>query len=60
MSGWFSKKSRLERLQQKYAELMKKSFKVALKDTKESDKMQQKAYEIYSEIKHLTLQRADK
>tara|TARA_R100000935_G_C2812720_1_gene155781 strand:- start:734 stop:985 length:252 start_codon:yes stop_codon:yes gene_type:complete len=60
MSGWFSKKSRLEKLQKKYVALMRKSYRVALDDAKESDRVQEKAQEIYDEIRHLTLLRADK
>lgn len=60
MSGWFNRKSRLEKLQQRYSELMKKSFRVALRDTEESERVRQRAREIYKEIQYLSLQRADK
>lgn len=60
MSNWLKRKSRLEKLEQKYAELMRKSFKVALKDKGESEKVQKQAYKVFNEIKHLTLQNADK
>lgn len=60
MSKWFKKRSRVEKLQEKYADLMKKSFKIALKDQEESNKMQQQAYKVFDEIKYLTLQNADK
>ena len=60
MSSWFNRKTRLEKLQKKYAELMKKSFRVALHDTEESERMRQRAREIYSEIQYLSLKRADK
>lgn len=60
MSGWLKRKSRLEKLEQKYAELMKKSFQIALKDRSESEKVQKKAYKVFDEIRYLTLQKADK
>ncbi|MAZ71968.1 MAG: hypothetical protein CMC70_02365 [Flavobacteriaceae bacterium] len=60
MSSWLKRKSRIEKLEQKYAELMRKSFRVALKDRKESEKVQKQAYKVFDEIKYLTLQRADK
>ena len=60
MSKWFKKRSRIERLQERYAELMKKSFKIALKNQEESEKVQQQAYKVFDEIKYLTLQKADK
>ena len=60
MSGWLKRKSRVEKLEQKYAELMRKSFKVALKDKNESEKVQKQAYKVFDEIRYLTLQNADK
>jgi|GEM_PF-524281 len=60
MSSWLKRKSRIEKLEQKYTELMRKSFKVALKDKDESEKVQKQAFKIFDEIKHLTLQNADK
>lgn len=60
MSGWLKRKSRVEKLEQKYAELMKRSFKIALKDRQESEKAQKQAYKVFDEIRYLTLQKADK
>lgn len=60
MTGWFKKKSRIEKLQQRYADLMRKSFNIALKDQEESEKMQEQAYKVFDEIRYLTLQKADK
>lgn len=60
MSSWLKRKSRIEKLEQKYAELMRKSFRVALRDKSESEKVQKQAYKIFDEIKYLTLQNADK
>ncbi|RDK84733.1 hypothetical protein C8D94_104106 [Marinirhabdus gelatinilytica] len=39
---------------------MKKSFKIALRDKEESEKVQKEAYRVFDEIKYLTLQKADK
>tara|TARA_R100000935_G_scaffold9625_1_gene19541 strand:+ start:24808 stop:24990 length:183 start_codon:yes stop_codon:yes gene_type:complete len=60
MPGWLKRKSRVEKLEQKYAELMRKSFKIALKNKDESEKVQKQAYKVFDEIKYLTLQNADK
>ena len=60
MSSWLKRKSRVEKLEQKYAELMRKSFKISLKDKDESEKVQKQAYKVFDEIRYLTLQNADK
>ncbi|WP_432412997.1 Lacal_2735 family protein [Rasiella sp. SM2506] len=60
MSSWLKRKSRVEKLEQKYVELMRKSFKVALRDKNESEKVQKQAYKVFDEIRYLTLQNADK
>ncbi len=60
MSIWLKRKSRVEKLEQKYKELMRKSFNVALNDKDESEKVQKQAYKVYDEIRYLTLQKADK
>ena len=60
MPGWLKRKSRVEKLEQKYAELMRKSFRIALKNKDESEKVQKQAYKVFDEIKYLTLQNADK
>ncbi len=60
MSSWLKRKSRVEKLEKKYAELMKKSFRISLRDRDESKKAQQQAYKVFDEIKYLTLQKADK
>lgn len=60
MFGWFKSKGKVERLKERYTQLMRKSYKVALKDEKESDRIQQKAKEIFDEIKYLSLKNADK
>lgn len=56
MFGWFKKKSRLEKLRERYAVLMRKSYEVALRDPKLSEKVHSQADEIYDEIRFLTLQ----
>tara|TARA_A100000171_G_scaffold30980_1_gene29285 strand:- start:11073 stop:11255 length:183 start_codon:yes stop_codon:yes gene_type:complete len=60
MSGWLKRKSRVEKLEQKYTELMRKSFKISLKNKDESEKVQKQAYKVFDEIRYLTLQNADK
>ena len=60
MSNWLKRKSRVEKLEQKYTELMRKSFRIALKDQSESEKVQKQAYQVFDEIRYLTLQNADK
>jgi hypothetical protein len=60
MSGLLKRKSTIEKLEQKYADLMRKSFKVALKDCNESEKVQKQAYKVFDEISYLTRQKADK
>ncbi len=54
MLRWFRKRSRLEKLQDRYAELMKKSFDVALKDKKKSEEIHEQAHKVFKEIKHLS------
>ncbi|HZH69632.1 MAG TPA: Lacal_2735 family protein [Flavobacteriaceae bacterium] len=50
MDEWFSKKNKLERLQEKYRLLMRRSFEVAAKDKKSSDDIHKQALEIKKEI----------
>ena len=60
MSFWYRKKTRLEKLQTKYSDLMRKSFETALRDREKSKLLNNKAQEIYEEIEYLSLRRADK
>lgn len=60
MSNPFQRKTRLEKLQQKYRNLMRTSFECAVKDTSKSVEAKKKANEIFEEIEYLTLKRADK
>jgi hypothetical protein len=50
MSGLLKRKSTIEKLEQKYADLMRKSFKVALKDCNESEKVQKQAYKVLMKL----------
>ncbi len=49
----FRKKTKLEILQEKYRNLMRKSFKVALTDMEKCEKVQNEANKIYKEINYL-------
>jgi hypothetical protein len=50
MNEWFSNKSKLEQLQEKYRLLMRKSFEIAAKDKKTSDYIHKQALAIKREI----------
>ena len=56
MFDWFRKKSRLERLRERYTSLMRKSYEIALRDPKKSERVHSQADKIYEEIQFLTLQ----
>ena len=43
MISWFRKKSRIEKLKERYTSLMKRSYETALKDTDKSEKMHRQA-----------------
>ncbi|WP_353959575.1 Lacal_2735 family protein [Aequorivita aurantiaca] len=60
MMHWFRKKSRIEKLKERYTFLMRRSFEIALRDTEQSDKIHNQADKLYQEIKYLTLRRGDK
>ncbi|GEQ85736.1 hypothetical protein ULMS_12440 [Patiriisocius marinistellae] len=60
MSLWNRKKTRLEKLQTKYCDLMRKSFETALRDREKSKLVKERALEIYEEIEYLSLKGADK
>lgn len=55
MTNLFRKKSKLEKLEEKYTLLMKKSFETSLKDVDKSELLQSQADKIKSEIKRLSL-----
>jgi len=56
----FKKRTKLDRLKDKYCQLMKKSFKTSLTDRKKSDEAHREAKKIYDEIQYLSMQNADK
>lgn len=56
MLGWFQKKTKIEKLKERYAFLMKKSYETALHDEIKSEKIHRRADKIFSEIKYLKLQ----
>ncbi len=60
MISWFRKKSKVEKLKERYTLLMKKSYETALKDIKESKKAHHQADKLFQEIKYLTFQHGDK
>ncbi len=53
MKFTIKKKSKEEQLQKQYSDLMKKSFKKALKDKEQSDLLKEKAEEIFKKISDL-------
>ncbi|WP_139855053.1 Lacal_2735 family protein [Aequorivita sinensis] len=55
MTNLFRKKSKLEKLEEKYTLLMKKSFETSLKDVDKSELFQSQADKIKSEIQRLSL-----
>lgn len=56
ISNWFRKKSKIEKLQERYTHLMRRSFEMALKDTDKSEKMHLQADKVLREIQSLSLQ----
>ncbi|NGX83759.1 Lacal_2735 family protein [Aequorivita sp. KMM 9714] len=55
MTNLFRKKSKLEKLEDKYTLLMKKSFEISLKDVEKSELFHSQADKIMSEIQRLSL-----
>lgn len=53
MTILFKKKTKEEVLKDQYSELMRKSYKKALKDKAQSDLVKEKAQEIFNEILQL-------
>lgn len=51
MLNWLKQKTEIEKLKERYCQLMKKSFKTALKDRKKSEKLRKEAKVIYDRIK---------
>ena len=56
MFDWFRKKSRLERLRERYTRLMRKSYEISLKDPKRSERIHSQADRVYEEILYLSPQ----
>ena len=56
----FRKKTRLEKLKEKYRSLMKRSFRSALNDKAQSERLHQEADRIFEEIQYITLKYGDK
>ena len=56
ISDWFRKKSRIEKMQERYTHLMRRSFETSLKDTERSEKMHHQADKLLTEIRYLSLQ----
>ncbi|WP_111816481.1 Lacal_2735 family protein [Aequorivita lipolytica] len=60
MNSWFKKKSRIEILKERYRSLMRRSFEIALKSPKKSEKIHTQAEKIFQEIQYLSFRHADK
>lgn len=58
--NWFQKKTRLEKLKERYRFLMKRSFETALRDREKSDQIHRQADKIFQEINYLSVQHKDK
>ncbi len=56
MFTWFKRKSKLEKLRERYTALMRKSYEVALRDPQKSEIVHTQADRIYKEIQFLTFQ----
>ena len=56
MLSRFKKKSKLEKLKERYTSLMRKSFKIALKNPDKCEYFHSQADEIFEKIKFLSLQ----
>lgn len=53
MLDWFSYREELEKLQERYSRLMRKSYETALKDLQKSDTLHREACAIKKKIKTL-------
>lgn len=51
MLGWIKKKSEVDRLKDRYAFLMKRSFKTSLHNRKESERLNKEARRILRKLK---------
>jgi len=57
MLDWINKKTKKERLKEKYCELMKRAYQIAPKNKRKSDKLNEKARVVLIEIRKLELNR---
>ncbi|TXK76327.1 Lacal_2735 family protein [Mesonia sp. K4-1] len=57
MLDWIKKKTKKERLKEKYCELMKRAYQIAPKNKRKSDKLNEKARVVLIEIRKLELNR---
>ncbi|MCW5519257.1 Lacal_2735 family protein [Aureitalea sp. L0-47] len=48
--NWLEENSELQKLKKQYSDLMRLSYEIALKDKKESDRINREAKEIYEKI----------
>lgn len=60
MISLFQKKTKIEKLKERYTLLMKLSFETALKDINKSEKIHQQADKLLNEIRYCSLQQTDK
>ncbi len=58
MKDLFRKKTPLKLKEERFATLMRKSYKVSLKDPVKSDKLKYQASKIYKDIQRLSLKSA--
>ncbi len=59
MIGWFKKKSKLEKLRERYRDLMKKSYETSLRDPQESDRVHRQADKLFEQIKYFSMEQSD-
>ena len=57
MLDWIKKKTKKERLKEKYCELMKRAYQIAPKNKSKSDRLNEKARVVLIEIRKLELNR---
>ena len=53
MFDWWRNKSELQKLQDRYCKLMKKAYKIAIKDKDKSDLLHKQAHNIMEKIKRI-------
>lgn len=52
MLGWFKRKANLKELEDRYRDLMQKSFQTSMDDPKKSTKTRRQANKVFEEIKY--------